>query len=85
MHCCFQYGIDRLILDPRWGNGKNAIPWQVRWRSTMEDSISIDNFPNDIVRLVKTNLDIPQTTILSRNFVLNNLNNNWASELLFKW
>ena len=67
------------------GNGKNAIPWQVRWRNTMEDSISIDNFPNDIVRLVKTNLDIPQTTILSRNFVLNNLNNNWASELLFKW
>ena len=85
MHCCFQYGIDRLILDPQWGNGKNVIPWQVRWRSTMEDSISIDNFPNDIVRLVKTNLEIPQTTILSKNFVLNNLNSNWASELLFKF
>ena len=84
MHLSYELGIRHLILDPRYGNNRNVI-WQARWRPSMENSIPIQSHANMIARLVRTNLEVEQTNMINKNFVLNNLNSDWSRELLFKF
>jgi hypothetical protein len=85
MHYAGQLGQPRLLLDPRFGAGRNSLPWIARWRTTTDESIPISRYPEEIVKLVATNLNIPQTTLIPRMAVLNNLYEDWSRELIFKY
>lgn len=86
MHCSYQFGIPRLILDPRF-NYNTAIPWLARWRNGMglHDSIPVDADSLKIAQITATNVTIPQTQLLPRNVVLNNIGADWARELILKY
>ena len=85
-HIAYQFAQSRLLLDPRFGvEPRQSIPWLARWRENITESISIKNKPEHIARLVKTNLEIPQTTLIPRDCVLKNLDSDWSRELLFKY
>lgn len=87
MHISYQFGMSRLILDPRFGYDRNCLPWLARWRNGMglHDSIHIDTNFELAARIIITNILIPQTQLIPRNVVLNNLNSDWNRELLIKF
>lgn len=82
-HIAFHLGQNRLVLDPR--RGFNNAMFQARWREDVTDSVSINTSVNDIVKLVKTNLEIPQTNLLPKELVLMNLDTDWKRQLNFKY
>lgn len=84
-HLAFDLGCRRLVLDSRYPLNKNSQPWGARWSEDINDHINIENFPADIARLIKTNIEIEQTNLLPKSYVLKNLNSNWKKELLFKY
>lgn len=84
-HILWNLGVPRLLLDARMNSFRNSIPWQARWRETMEDSIPINYSVNVIVNLVKTNLETPQTMLFNRFDVLHAPSDNWKTELIFKF
>lgn len=85
-HCAYQFGIERLCLDPHFGYANNQHMWSVRWRNTgMNDSIAINSPPEMIAQLVVTNIMIPQTSLLPKWFVYNNLGKDWEAFLGFKF
>lgn len=85
-HLSYQYGSNRLCLDPRFGYQGNQCLWHSRWRNIgLHDSVNINTSPEIVCELVKLNLKIPQTTLLPKWFVLNNLNANWEQMLGFKF
>jgi hypothetical protein len=83
-HIAWHLGIPRLLLDSRYGFTRNCNPWTVRWKEDLLESIVLQCPPEQIADLVELNLRIPQTTLLPRQFVLNNLKMDWKSELLLK-
>lgn len=84
-HISYQLGQQRLLLDPRFGFTRQTGPWVARWRSSIEDSVSINCRPEDVTRLVVTNLQVPQTQLLPKAYVISNLNSEWSRELIFKF
>lgn len=85
-HLAYQFGIERVCLDPHFGYLNNQHIWGARWRNTgMNDSIAINSPPEMIAQLVVTNIMIPQTTLLPKWFVYNNLEKDWVSYLGFKF
>ncbi len=85
-HIAWALGANRLLLDPRFGYSGATIPWQVRWRENMlNDSIPINTEPQDIAKLVKLNIDIPQTMLLPRHVVQTYINSDWHRALGFKF
>lgn len=86
LHASFHLGMDRLILDPRFGYNRNTIPFHSRWRQNgLEDSIPINTNYEHVARLIATNILIPQTTTVNKAYVLQNLNSSWDRELIFKF
>lgn len=83
-HIAYHLGMPRLVLDSRYGLGRHSLPWIVRWFEDINEHIRIQSFPQDIAQLVNTNIKIPQTTLLPRQFVLNNSGAEWTRELLIK-
>lgn len=83
-HIAYHLGMPRLLLDPRMV-GTKSWPWVARWRETIEDSVPLMSSPYSIARLVKTNIQIPQTTLLPRTDVLYHENEDWAKTLIFKY
>lgn len=84
-HCSYHLGQPRLLIDHRTGFGRDSVPWVARWRETLEDSINANSNISDICELIKTNIEIPQTLLLPKSVVINNLGVNWARELIFKY
>lgn len=84
-HISYHFGQNRLLIDPRFGYGRESLMWRARWRQTDNDSVKFDSSPEDIADLVSINLKIPQTTLLPKQIVLNNKYNDWSRELLFKF
>lgn len=85
-HLGFQFGQNRIILDPQY---KKTL-WEARWREDFSECIDINTSINDVVSLVKENINTPQTLLLPRQKVLdilikNNYSVDWKSELLFKF
>ncbi len=85
-HCGFQFGQPRIILDPQY----NKELWTARWREDVSECININTSINDVISLVKENINTPQTLSLPRQKVLeilirNNYNVDWSKELLFKF
>ncbi len=58
-------GMPRLLLDARI----NQPPFVVRWRYSLNDSIDQKVSPSIIGRIVKENLETPQTQLLPRSYV----------------
>lgn len=87
MHASFQFGSTRLILDPRFSFDEFGLKWIARWRNGigLHDSIPIFTDYQRVAQVVATNIRIPQTQLIPRNVVLNNLNVDWARELLLKF
>ena len=87
LHLSYQFGIPRLILDPRFSYGRDGLMWLARWRQGLglHDSIPIDTDFQRTAQLVTTNILIPQTQLIPRNVVLNNLNSDWSRELMIKF
>lgn len=80
-HLAYQFGIPRLLLDPRMGQ----FPWVARWREDVSESIVITTPSKMIANLVKINIEIPQTQLLPKQFILNNMNSDWKTQLLLKY
>lgn len=84
-HICHHLGTRRLVLDSRFPCNKNSIPWVSRWFENINDHVNIENFPKDLAKLIETNIKIEQTNLLPKDYVLRNLNSDWAWDLLFKY
>ena len=85
-HLSYQFGLERLCLDPHFGFKGNNHLWISRWRNNgFHDSVDINSSPEAIAQLVITNIRTPQTTLLTKYFVLNNLDANWEQQLGFKF
>jgi hypothetical protein len=80
-HVAYQYGIPRLVLDPQF----NRLPWMARWKEDYSECIPINSPVNQIVELIKTNVEIPQTCLIPRIQVLTNSPCNWPGALFFKY
>lgn len=66
-HSAFHFGQPRAILDPQF---KKSL-WISRWKEVPDDCIDIKTPIFDILRLVVTNLKVPQTQLLPHKYVLN--------------
>ena len=84
-HIAYHTGMNRLLLDPRFGYNNQTIPWAARWRETLDDSVPLELDPKTITQIVKTNLQCPQTRLIPQRVVAMNLGKDWSKELLFKW
>lgn len=81
-HISYHLGINGILLDDFCNNMK----WISRWRDDAGySSIPLSTSPLNIARIVKTNLEIPQTTLLPRRILLSNPDMDWSQELLFKY
>jgi hypothetical protein len=79
-HLAYHLTIPRLILDPQY----NRAPWIARWKENYLESVPITSSVFDVADLVRTNLQIPQTTLLPRMFCLTNPFAKWKDTLLLK-
>lgn len=85
-HVAYQMGQPRLLLDPRYGYNHPNLAFASRWRENcFEESIPILSDASMVAKLVKTNIAIPQTTLIPRMAVFNSLDTDWSKELLFKF
>lgn len=80
-HIGYHLGVPLVLLDDYFKNVK----WEARWRDNSNNAIPISSNISDIVRLIKTNLETPQTLLLPRSLVMANLDSDWSKELLFKY
>jgi len=86
-HLAYHFGQNRLLLDPSYGMNPSLLAWVARWRETIEDSIPLNTAPVNIAKVVKTNLEIPETTLLPRDIVLCHRDEPaslWPQALIFK-
>lgn len=81
-HCAFQMGIPRTLLTKRLNFRGSA--WLSRWYGETSDCLSYDFSVDDLVRTIEINIKIPETTLIPRGFVINNLNMDWPKFLMFK-
>ena len=86
-HFAYNLGIPRLLLDPKhiYQDGRACMPWIARWRQDLSESVPIESSVADISRLVYTCVNEPQTTLIPRMAVIQNLDACWNRELLFKY
>ena len=88
-HTSFHFGQPRIVLDPRFEKSM----WISRWKENPGDCIDINTSVIDIIRLVVTNLKIPQTQLLPHKYVLDIIRRdamlrqetNWGYELGIKF
>ncbi len=80
MHTCFQLGMPFLTLDPQF----NKILWQSRWRPFGNfNSLPIYSLVEDVVKVVKTNIEVPETNMIDKVSILK-CGNNWKENLYLK-
>lgn len=88
-HIAYHVGQPRCILDPRMPEFQNDcrhLPWCARWRENCyNDSVPINSTPENIAELVAINITLPQTNLLPKNLVINNLTVDWPVKLYFKY
>jgi hypothetical protein len=80
-HVAYHFGVPRLILDPQY----NRLPWMARWKEDVTESIPITSSWPEVVRLVSTNFNRPETLLIPRATVLANLGTEWKKLLLNKF
>lgn len=78
-HLAYHYGIPRLVLDPQF----EKPAWIARWKEDYSECVSINTNIIDVSRIVKTNLDVPETQLIPRRFAVQE--KDWTKELIFKY
>lgn len=85
-HVSYHLGHNRVLLDPRHNWKRETLPWRIRWRQTDHDSVPISTAPSEIISLIKLNKDIPQTELIPKPILINNLHGvDWAREMIWKF
>ena len=85
-HVAFQLGMERLLLTCRFGDGIQSLAWESRWyENGFQDQIHNNTNPRAISDLVATLIKIPETRLISKFNVLNNLHQDWSHFLFFKY
>ena len=80
MHICHDLGMPYLVLDPQY----NRPAFEARWRPYGDyHSIPINSLTDDIVKLARIQLDIPETQMLNANKIFR-CESDWSKELIFK-
>jgi hypothetical protein len=77
-HLSYHLGIPRLILDPQFG--KPA--WISRWKEQENECIDRLTDPGTVARIVRTNIEMPQTTLIDRKYLL--YDQDWERVLMLK-
>ena len=77
-HWAFHFGIPRLILDPQF----ERPAWVARWKENEAECIDRLTDPGTVARIVKTNIEMPQTCLIDRRYLLNDVD--WARVLMLK-
>lgn len=88
MHICHDLGMPFLTLDPQFSN----LPFEARWRPfSYYNSIPISSLVDDVIDIVKTQIEIPETQMISMSqlhifskvfYVRQNMD--WSKSLIFK-
>jgi len=80
MHICHDLGMPYLTLDPQYKNS----PFEARWRPYGDyHSIPIGALVDDIVDVIKTQINILETQMISTRRIFRE-NKDWKETLLFK-
>lgn len=81
MHICHDLGLPYLTLDPQYL--KPA--FEARWRPNgYNNSIAISALVEDVLEIVKVQLDIPETQMLEAINIYRKPEENWKEILMFK-
>lgn len=83
-HIAHAFHKPRLLLDSRVREPHQSYPWLIRWKEDISESVDISLDIANIVNIIKTNLEVPQTQLLPRNCLINNFNVDWKRLLLIK-
>jgi len=84
-HISYHLGNARIFLDPYSQIHQNNCAMHVRWRETLEDSVSMDFAPEYLADLARTIIDTPQTMLINKSFVINNLQYDFSRLMNFKY
>lgn len=82
-HFAYQLGIPRLLLSRRLE--VNGVAWLARWYEDLNECVPYTYAPFQLAQCVKINVQIPQTTLINRQIVLNNPMTDWTKALIFKF
>ena len=77
-HISYHLGIPRLILDPQF----ERPAWVARWKENESECIDRLIDPGTIARIVKTNIEMPQTSLIDRKYLL--YDQDWERVLMLK-
>lgn len=88
-HIAHHLGQTRLLLDPQYERQM----WDARWKENVNESINIHTSVDNVVKLVETHIEVPQTTLLPHKKILNIIIQheimraevNWSFQLGFKF
>lgn len=85
-HISYSMGVPRLLLDFRADSKPDNLMFRVRWREEdLFESVNLNIPFYTVAAIVKINLEIPQTSLLPRKIIENNLNLDWSRYLYFKY
>lgn len=80
MHIAHDLGMPYLTLDPQF----DRLAFKVRWRTYGNyHSIPISALVEDIINVIKVQIEIPETQMISATSIFRN-EVNWSEELIFK-
>lgn len=80
MHICHDLGMPYLVLDPQY----NRIAFSARWRAFGNyHSIPINSLVEDVIGVIKTQLEIPETQMIECDKIYRQ-DINFKQELIFK-
>lgn len=81
-HIANELGVPYTLLDTRLA--PSSLPWRARWRYDLDHSIPAHTDSISISKLIRTNLERPQTTLIPRTVVIDNEGRDWNKLLLIK-
>jgi len=83
-HIAYQLGVPRVVISNRLTSAGS--PWISRWYEDLNDCITYeDASPSKLSGLVKTNIEIPQTTLILKQIIITNPSVDWSKVLGFKY
>lgn len=88
-HTAFHFGQPRILLDPQF----KKCPWIARWKENPDECINIQTPTQDVIDLIRANLNIPQTMLLPHRDVMKIIKDhkllkvepNWGQILILKF
>ncbi len=83
-HVSHAMGIPRLLISNRLT--PSSVAWQSRWYEDLRECLPYSYSPKQLAHVVKTNVLIPETTLIDRKCIADNPNfSDWDKALIFKY